>query len=484
MNAVQQAGIAQAEEQRAAIELGRADHRIRLVKIACAILLGICFWYSVPYYLPLKVDPDPLKAAANEAQAYEGNFSRQVAMPIVFGIAAYMLYRLPRRGRIGGKLLLVSLAYVGWALVSFSWSEDPAITGKRLVVFLIDAFFAYTIARVYSTREIALWGYVATGTVALISLYVDTLQEHLFAPGNPDYRFMGVMTANAQAMNLLVCIFCGLTLCMRRPQWRRWIVPSLALAFGLLFLTRARVGTFLCLCLSAFMISRMTRRQMQPATRAMLVLATLMVAVPAGVYLVGRSPSGALTDVFMMGRKDTQNTSSLSNRAPLWSELMESVEDKPWLGFGYEAFWEPQRVEKVSADQGWMVPNAHNTFLDQALSLGVVGAVLYLGMMLGALVIAWKRYRRSGSESDLLPAALLTWLVLTSMAESAPLDPVLPTMLVYVCVVKMCLREGSEAESDLGLAPGEIISGLPPRDRERLSDGLEISALTATGGRA
>ncbi|SEF98280.1 O-antigen ligase [Bryocella elongata] len=461
MSLLLSAQVARAELQKAALEQGRADYRLKLIKIVCAVLLGVCFWYSVPYYLPLKVDPDPLKAAANEAQAYEGNFSRQVAMPIVLVIATFMLWRLPKRGRFGGPLMFVAIGYVAWSFASFGWSEDPAITGKRLVVFGIDAFFAYVIARVYSNLEIALWGFLATGTVAMISFYVDWLQEGIFQPFNPDYRFTGVMTANYQAMNLLVCTLCGLTLCMRRPEWRSRLFPFLAFILALLFFTRARMGAFICLGLVVIMFTRMTKRQMRPADRAMLLLASVMIAVPGLILVLGRNAKGAATDIFMMGRTDTQNTSSLSNRAPLWSELMESVEEKPWLGFGYEAFWEPKRVEKVSADQGWMVPHAHNTFLDQTLSLGVVGALLYAGMMVGALVIAWKRYRRTRSESDMLPAVLLTWLVLTSLAESTPLDPYLPSMFVYISVVKMCMREGSEAESDLGLGPKDIIGGIP-----------------------
>lgn len=486
MSLLLSAQVARAELQKSALEHGRADYRLKLVKVVCAILLGLCFWYSVPYYLPLKVDPNPLKAAADEAQAYEGNFSRQVAMPIIFAIAAFMLWRLPKRGRFGGKLMMVTLAYVAWSLASFTWSEDPAISGKRLVVFAIDAFFAYTIARVYSSLEIALWGFVATGTVAVISFYVDWLQEKIFDPLNFDYRFTGVMTANYQAMNLLVCTVCGLILCMRRPEWRTRIFPFLAFILALLFFTRARMGSFICLGLLAIIFTRMTKRQMRPAQRAMLVLAALVFALPGLILLLGRNASGAATDIFMMGRSDTQNTSSLSNRAPLWAELMESVEERPWLGFGYEAFWAPQRVEKISADQGWMVPHAHNTFLDQTLSLGIIGAALYIGMMIGALITAWKRYFRTRSESDMLPALLLTWLVLTSLAESAPLDPYLPSMLVYISVVKMCMREGSEAENDRGLGPKEIIGGIPqaPLQLSVGSDPRYPNLASPAGGRS
>lgn len=455
---------AEAAHRREVHSYGQASYRLRWVKIVCALAIGICFWFSVPYSLPLQVSPDPMQAAANEAAAYEGNISRQIAMPLIFVLSCYMLYRLPKRGRFttSSKLLFASLGYVVLAVASAAWSTGPALSGKRIIVFLIDLFFAFALARVASMLEIALMGFTCTGVVAVISLVLDLFVQHTFAPGDPDYRFMGVMTPNFQAMNLVVCLLCGLTLAQRRPRWLPWLGPALGFFAILLFLTRARIGTFICLGMMVAVLFRMTKTLLPNQTRAIVMVIALMVVVPGSVYLLGRSGSGALTDAFMMGRKDTQNTSNLSNRAPLWAELMDSVGERPILGFGFEAFWTPERVQKVSLDQGWMVPHAHNTYLDQTLSLGVAGALLYASVLLGGCISAWRRYLRHRSESNLLPAQLLTWLALLSMTESMPLSPYLPTMIAYSCLVKLCMREGSEADADTALGPGEILGPLPP----------------------
>ena len=456
-----------AAEQRAFVAGERSAYYVRLCKILCAVILGVCFWYAVPYYLPLKVDPDPMKAAANEAMAYEGNLSRQLAMPAILLTSAYMLWRLPKRGRFTrySKLAYCALGYVGCAVASVAWSLDPAITRKRLVVLLINIVFIFTLARVASLLEIALLGFACTGTVALISLMVDTAVQHSFAPFDPDYRFMGVMTANFQAMNLLVCLLCGLTLAQSRPRWMLWLAPLLGLFSALLFLTRARVGTFICLGMMTFILLRMAKQHLQPMMRALIICLTLMVVVPGAVFALGRSGGGAVTDVFMMGRKDTQNTASLSNRAPLWAELMQSVVQRPVLGVGFEAFWSPERVEKVSFDQGWMVPHAHNTYLDQTLSLGVVGAFLYAATLLGGCFVAWQRYRRNPTERTLLPAFLLTWLAMLSLTESTPIAPYLPTLIAYSCIVKLTMVEGSDDLSAAEIAAGEVLPVFPRRHK-------------------
>jgi exopolysaccharide production protein ExoQ len=451
--------LAASERQRATNEFDRQSFRVRLIKFLSALILGLCFWYSVPYYLPLKMDPDPKKAAANEAQAYEGNFSRQVAMPVIALAACYLLWRLPKRGKFGSRLMPIAMAYVGWAILSASWSDDPSITTKRLVVFSINCFFAFTLARVFTLVEVALFGFAHTGIVGLMSLFVDVFHEHNFAPFDPDYRFNGVMTANYQAMNLVICMLCALTLLQKRPQWYRWILPSVGLGLVLLYLTRSRLGAILGIIMLTVLGLRISKKQLAPHARAMALIVGLAVVVPSLIYVVGRNGGQAAQSAFMMGRTDTQNTSNLSNRAPLWAELMESVHDRPIIGYGYEAFWTPARVERISADQGWMVPHAHDTYLDQTLSLGVVGMLLYMAMSWGGAAVAWVRYKRNKTESTLLPAVLLTWLALTGVAESVPLDPYLPTLIAYSCIVRMCMVEGSEEESDAGFSD-ELIHGL------------------------
>jgi exopolysaccharide production protein ExoQ len=377
-------------------------------------------------------------------------------MPIIFCIGLYMLWRLPKRGDFRGRLMALALMYVGWAVLSISWSAEPSITGKRLIVFAIDAFLAFVIARTLSMMEMALLGFFATAGVALIALYVETVKLAELAPFDPNYRFMGVTTANYMAMSLVVCVFCALTLLEYRRRWAVWLIPSTILALTLLVLTRSRVSTIIVILMLAIMLNKIARDFFTPHMRAMVVLGVLAVVVPAAIYFVGKSGGNAAQMAFMMGRNDTENTSNLSNRAPLWSELMESVERNLWLGVGYDAFWTPARVESISADQGWAVPHAHNTYLDQALSLGVFGAALYAAMVWSAVVLAWRRYRADSSAGILFAAVLLTWLALEGLAESVPLDPYLPTLLAYACIAKMCMTESSEpaAIEDSKPAPG------------------------------
>src|SRR5580698_7164056 len=149
-----QPSAAEQRSQSAALE--NESRKLRWTKIICGIALGICFWFSVPYQFPYVQELDPKLAAAVESQAYAGSISRQISMPILFCIGLYMLWRLPKRGEFRGRLMVLALLYLGWALVSVTWSADASITGKRLVVFAIDAFTAFVIASTLSMMEMAL----------------------------------------------------------------------------------------------------------------------------------------------------------------------------------------------------------------------------------------------------------------------------------------------------------------------------------------
>jgi len=170
-----------------------------------------------------------------------------------------------------------------------------------------------------------------------------------------------------------------------------------------------------------------------------LLLATILPAV----ILMGGKSADVAGSALMMGRDDTQNNASLSNRAPLWDELMDYVSDRPLLGYGYNAFWTSGRISKISDHQHWGVPNAHNTYLDQELSVGIPGVILYTAVLWGVLFVTWKRYRRNPCAETLLGPIMITWLVITTFAESLPLDPFLPTFLVYVLLAQALMPEGA-----------------------------------------
>ncbi len=265
------------------------------------------------------------------------------------------------------------LAASRWLLRSTARS---AYTLKRLVVFALSVVVAIALAKAFSAVELAELGFYLCGSVALIAFGCDLVITRSFAPFDPDYRFLGVMSSNSQGQNLTICIFSGLMLMLKFPRHTRWMAPAVTLAALLLYLTRSRTATFTCILLSLFFIKKKLDARFRPQS---LLIATLVGLAVVGPLVITSNKNGDLVEnAFMLGRDDTQNTASLSNRAPLWDELSNFVARRPLLGYGYNTFWTPGMVAEISAHQGWGVPNGHNTFLDQELSLGLPGLLLYV----------------------------------------------------------------------------------------------------------
>ncbi len=449
----------EASSHRQADEVAAASRSLRRSKIFFGIVLAVLFWFSVPYSVPDHAPGAALNiAVADNAEQFGGSINRQLAVPAIGLVSLYLLWRLPRRSRFAGHLRWAVAGYLSLVVASVLWSDDRTLTLKRLFVLGIDALAATTFAACATAMEIALWAMLSTFVVALISLAVDIFILRLFAPFDPDYRLTGVMTANYQAMNLLVCCVCAAVLLLRKPRWVPWLSAVLATAGVLLLLTRSRVAVVLALGLVGYVLFRLAKERLAPAPRVLVYLAAFAVVVPSFVYVAGNNLRGAAQGAFMMGRNDSENTGSLSNRLPLWTELFDSVQQRPWFGVGYGDFWTEARADQISRDQGWAVPNAHNTYLDQVIILGWPGGVLYAAILLSAVAIAWHRYRRQRTPADLLNALLLTWMALLSTAESTPLEPHLPTLLAYVALIRMCRTQPAPGDDGTGDAP--IVEGL------------------------
>lgn len=75
----------------------------------------------------------------------------------------------------------------------------------------------------------------------------------------------------------------------------------------------------------------------------------------------------------MLGRNPT-----LTGRTRIWESVMPFIAQRPWLGYGFDTFWRPHGVEanQVWGVIEWQAPSAHNSWLEMALDLGLIGCGL------------------------------------------------------------------------------------------------------------
>jgi O-antigen ligase len=93
---------------------------------------------------------------------------------------------------------------------------------------------------------------------------------------------------------------------------------------------------------------------------------------------------------------------TLTGRTTIWSVLLSSLAKRPWLGFGYSAFWVGTKGESANAIYALKWPRlsyAENGVLELALELGLVGVGIYFL----AYLRCYRRLRRLFSWSSGTP---------------------------------------------------------------------------------
>jgi exopolysaccharide production protein ExoQ len=86
----------------------------------------------------------------------------------------------------------------------------------------------------------------------------------------------------------------------------------------------------------------------------------------------------------LLGRDAT-----LTGRTELWDLLLAAVGERPWLGYGYGAFWETTATSRAIWESiQWNPGSAHNGYVELLLGLGVVGPIVIMCSVLVSLKTA------------------------------------------------------------------------------------------------
>jgi O-antigen ligase len=129
----------------------------------------------------------------------------------------------------------------------------------------------------------------------------------------------------------------------------------------------------------------------------------------------------------------------LTGRVDLWLILPSYIADRPWLGYGFGAFWvaDSENVALIWDAVGWAPPEAHNGWLDLLLELGVVGlAVLCLQIFL--IVINGIRAVVEGREPDSQYLLMTTLIILVfNISESGLVAPGVMWVLLVIAVTAL-----------------------------------------------
>jgi len=106
---------------------------------------------------------------------------------------------------------------------------------------------------------------------------------------------------------------------------------------------------------------------------------------------------------------------SYTGRTDIWIFGLDSLANSPWFGYGFESFWNTQRVVNMvqPIDLSWDVRgivHGHNSWLDAMLAFGIPGA-LFLGLILVVLPLRdYCSIPNSGNAGKLAGLFITIWI--------------------------------------------------------------------------
>ncbi len=304
-------------------------------------------------------------------------------------------------------LLLIPL---GLALASVGWSIDPDPTFRRAIALIMTTLFAIYVASRYQWE-----GLIELFAACFMILAIQSLLIALFLPQ------IGIMSEihpgawsgvywekNQFGMNMAKASHLALCAAIFRPQ-RRWLW----------------IGVFV---LALFLVVMSTSK-----TSLLAVLLTL--AGMGGLFLLRKGPKIAVPLVYfgvvigvgfvlaveffpalmfgLIGREPT-----LTGRTDIWVALFDQIRHRPWFGHGYAIFWldETGPAFWVRQRTQWLVPTAHNGWLETWLSIGLAGVVCFALVYVSALLVSLRGLLRGPHAYWALISTLV--FLLFSMSES------------------------------------------------------------------
>jgi O-antigen ligase len=308
-----------------------------------------------------------------------------------------------------GVLLLV---YLAWFALSWMWATEPSLSLRRVVGTSCEVVAAIAVARQLSPRPFA-WLVLLTALAWSGLGLLAEAANGTFYPLDPEYRFTGLfhpnMTGAACAVGLIAAVYLARG---THAVTRAFLWSTAGVCLGLLLMTGSRTAAAALLGTCA--IGWLSMRRTGPLVLAVALglLALLWIAA-----LAGSETSAWLADAITLGRVDS-DIGSATGRVPLWNELLSYIADRPFMGYGYNSFWTADRMYELADSEWGTYGHSHSTYLELALSLGLIGVVLAVGSMVWAMLRARRLEAQSPRSGYGFVGLVILYSLIASLTET------------------------------------------------------------------
>jgi len=359
--------------------------------------------------------------------------------PLMWAAALGLTLLRPKAVLEGLVAAFPFVALIGWAGLSYAWSLNPSESLIASVSSLAAAIGAAGAAGIFGWRrliDVMFWMFASLAALsALLALgapSIGVMQET--HPG----AWSGLwLEKNATGRAMSIGLILAMARFAHRPDARLSSGFVAALCFGVLILSTSKTALVTAFLGAGLILAVWIVRQ---------GAAVAVAAVYGGLIAAIAAAAGAMVFqeqlLSLIGRDLT-----FTGRTEIWEAVRWRIAERPLLGNGYEAFWEGDNARLpynwVVQHAGFRPNNAHSSWLEVQLNLGLIGLLLQAGCMIWAAGLALAGLMRSQAaywalpfiavtltasffESMLFGPSALNWGLLIMIGARCGLDAVRP----------------------------------------------------------
>ncbi len=401
--------------------------KIELIEeTSIAFMLLLCFGTIVTLYMKIQVSE------------FAPSWAPALYM-IPFLYALYTLIRKPIP-YFGILLACVPLTiFCVWVLLSFKWSNQPGLSLKQGILFLITYLIAISISINFSVERIIRIFVMIFAFQAIISSLLAIFMPHLGVmtevyPG-AWCGLWGFKQSLGISMSFGIAFTFGYIVCYKKTNPFLFFVLLLMLLN--VYKSEATTSVIIsllifCLCIALYI------------ARLHLSLTLFSLWGVISVVVIGFLSLTVFKEAVFASLGKNPN---LTGRTEIWASLQQYIDQRPILGWGFQAFWTDQStyspVFNIEAEMnGFKPPDAHSTPKDVLLQLGLIGFIIWCVMLVQTWLTSIFLFIKNNNIFVFI-CFLIAWTA-TCFTEALSLYPMEFMTLTFMVIIIKIFNEATD----------------------------------------
>lgn len=260
--------------------------------------------------------------------------------------------------------------FIMFLMLSMVWSEKPDETIKASIGMIGTAMFGvYIVSRFNLREQIKLWSLLFT-TIILLSLLMMAVPGYGVETAKHAGAIRGIYS-HKNIFGPIMALSCTTFLIYAKTNFcsnKRLAYLGCLVSFAMVVGSRSSSSLMYTLLLLLLVHTiEILRLRGKLFVWALITLGGLYFFVSAWGNTI------AIFILELLGKDPT-----LTGRTDIWAVIMGKIQERPWLGYGFDGFWHGIYGESLYVRNAlmWDLPNSHNGFLDLTLGIGIVGMAI------------------------------------------------------------------------------------------------------------